>query len=264
MAWQGVPFPYFSNAVENLSVALSSIPKIILESPTDLSTPLMTAAAAVIGGCIPAAIAWRTFKLNSAQLQTERKEQQNFLREERIAQSESLEADRQMQLLIAEKNFNMQVLSVNRQAWINSLRELISECCVFGEKLFDANSHYYFKRKIYDDYIDKTEHDLTSRDNAVVLEFAGEFNLAHSQLNEVRERHDLILVKIQLMLNPSESESSAIMTAIMRLRCRGGELGKEGNSYASVYPLVKNDIAEIIRLSHICLKKEWMRVKEGT
>lgn len=263
MAWQGVPFPYLSNVAEHLSVALSSIPKLIFESPTDLTTPLLTAAAAVIGGCIPAAIAWRTFKLSSAQLQAERQEQQRFLREERIAQNDSLEADRQMQLLIAEKNFNMEVLSVNRQAWINNVRDLIAECCVLCTKMFDEEYDIINKRKQYDEFVAEYYTPVNLNYRELYSQFVDELSTAREVYHLTREKIDLIYSKLQLMLNPGEVESSLIITVLFRLRCRGAELSEEGNTYASVYGDLRADISELIKLTHVCLKKEWVRVKSG-
>lgn len=264
MAWQGVPFPYLSNVAEHLSVAFSSIPKIIFESPTDWTTPIMTAAAAVIGGCIPAAIAWRTFKLSSAQMQAERQEQQRFLREERIAQNESLEADRQMQFLIAEKNFNMEVLSVNRQAWINNVRDLIAECCVLCTKMFDEQYDINNKSKLYQDFVDEYYTPVNTDYRELYTQFAEELRAARQTYNQTREKSDLLYSQIQLMLNPGEVECSSIITVLFRLRCRGAELLEEGNTYASVYGNLRTDISELINLTHVCLKKEWVRVKSGT
>ncbi|HHA2248979.1 TPA: hypothetical protein ACOEHG_003890 [Enterobacter ludwigii] len=264
MTWQGVPFPYLSNVSEHISVALSSIPKIAFESPTDLTTPLMTAVAAVIGGCIPAAIAWRTFKLSSAQLQVERQEQQRFLREERIAQNESLEADRQMQLLIAEKNFNMEVLSVNRQAWINNVRDLIAECCVVGTKMFDERYALNNKTEQFNNFMAEyyTPVNLTYKE--VFEQFSDELDLARKNYNKTQEQLDFLYSKIRLMLNPEEEESSSIINVLFRLRCRGAELTEQGNTYGAVYGELRGDINELIDLTHTCLKKEWVRVKSGT
>jgi len=224
----------------------------------------VTAGAVVIGGAIPAAIAWRTFKYSSKQLKEDREEQKSMFREERIAQNESLEAERKLQLVIAEKNFNLQVLSTNRQAWINKVRDLISECCVLGESLFDANHRFYTARNNFD----KASADVDDDGN---VKSKSNFELAFEELNAashavdlVRSKIDLVLVKIRLMLNPNETDSRNIIICLMRLKCRGSELSSQEQTYTETYPKMRDDIEEIIYLTHICLKKEWERVKNGT
>lgn len=152
MAWQGIPFRVPIDVNDYISVALNSIPKITIESPTDYWGVALTAGAALVGGIIPAWIAKRTFRENAALLKsereeqqifltTERKRQQEFLIEERLEHSKSLEADRQTQILIAERNFNMQVLSANRQAWICTLRDLLAEYAVQASSKFEAQNN---------------------------------------------------------------------------------------------------------------------------
>lgn len=156
MAWQGIPFRFPLETNDFISIALNHIPKILMESTTDYKGLWLTAGAALAGGIIPAAIAgitfWQNTRLVRAEralqqtfleterekqqsfLKTEREEQQTFLVDERKAQLASLAEDRDAQLAIAKSNFNMQVLSVNRQAWINSFRDLIAEYCVLTTK----------------------------------------------------------------------------------------------------------------------------------
>ncbi|MFP2164559.1 hypothetical protein ACLEYI_06245 [Enterobacter ludwigii] len=267
MAWQGIPFRVPFDVNDYISVALNSIPKITIESPTDYWGVALTAGAALVGGIIPAWIAKRTFRENAALLKSEREEQQNFLTierkrqqefliEERLEHSKSLEADRQTQILIAERNFNMQVLSANRQAWICTLRDLLAEYAVQASLKFEAQNNSNKKRKRY--FPDDDSH-LSSEERSIA---AKEFHEAIHQVDMERQKLDLLLNKIELMLNPDELLTKQLLVALYNLRAIGGGF-REGGKFDDLYGELRSDTQKLIVLSQKCLKNEWVRVKQG-
>lgn len=268
MAWHGIPFrvPFDTNDI--VTIALNSIPKINLESSTDYWGVALTAGAALIGGIIPAWIAKRTFRDNAALLKSEREAQQDFLIiertrqqafliEERLEQAKSLEADRQTQILVAEKNFNMQVLSVNRQAWICTVRDLLAEYAVQASSKFDAQNKSGKKRKVVfsDDFKSLSDAERTTAEN--------EFFEAVNQVEKERKNLDLLLNKIELMLNPEEKISREIISVLYQLRAVGGGFW-DGKEFNDLYGELRSNTQQLIKLSQKCLKDEWVRVKKGS
>ncbi|MGK3190924.1 hypothetical protein [Enterobacter soli] len=267
MAWQGVPFRVPFDVNEYISIALNSLPKITIENPTDYWGVALTAGAALVGGIIPAWIAKRTFRENAALLKSEREEQQNFLTierkrqqefliEERLEHSKSLEADRQTQILIAERNFNMQVLSANRQAWICTLRDLLAEYAVQASSKFETQNNSNKKRKRYlpgeDSHLSLEEKEIAKK----------EFYEAINLVDEERQKLDLLLNKIELMLNPEELLTKQLLVELYNLRAIGGGF-REGRKFEDLYGELRKGTTQLIELSQKCLKNEWIRVKKG-
>lgn len=253
MAWQGIPFRLPFEHSDLLSVALSSIPKIIIESPADLKGPLLTAVAALLGGLIPALIAWKTYKANAKQLQ-----------EDRALQQQSIEADRDSQQLIAERNFNLQVLSNNRQIWIKELRNLISEVCVYGFEKFEIAYDVTCAAKALKDF----EPFLASNANSTgaLEEYKKRSDLFQSKALEARvanKKFDLLVHKIDLMLNPSELISTSIMARIYTIRACGGKIEDPNYGYSKAYDMLSTEVDKLIKLTQKCLKTEWEKVKRA-
>ncbi|WP_133623010.1 hypothetical protein [Erwinia sp. LJJL01] len=154
MAWHGIPFLYTHDAAtETLNVAFKTLPKIFIESPPDYTNVIITGIVSLVAGIIPASIAVWTFKRNAENMKAEREHQQEFLREDRERQQlfleadrnkqqESFEQDRKTQIEIAKTNFDMQVLSGNRQSWINSLRDVVAEYTVAAPSLIEATNQF--------------------------------------------------------------------------------------------------------------------------
>lgn len=275
MAWQGVPFRVPFDLNEYISIGLNSIPKIILESSTDYWGLLLTAGAALAGGIIPALIAWRTFNQNSKLLKSERKlqhdfligergRQEDFLNKQMAEQNKSLEADRQTQITVAEKNFNMQVLSANRQAWINTFRDLISEYCVETNKNLTELSEQQLMNIQYNSYdaaYKKFPENLEAK--RLYEKALSELASAQKTLEDTQYSIDRIKYKIILMINPNEDEANTIMQIMKSMRVKIATFGREQESYENIYHGIYKDTEALISITHKLLKKEWERVKKG-
>lgn len=285
MAWQGIPFRVPLETNEFLTLALNSIPKMTmkLETDPDYKGLMLTAGAALVGGIIPAIIAGLTFWINSRNVKRERKEQerflsnergaqQQFLKDERIAQGESLDADREAQLAIATKNFNMQVLSANRQAWINDVRSTVSEFLSLLDVCLMANFDARFKGGEFERYSNLLKNTSLTGEYAeqykYILERSNQINEAieqnHAKLDEVRSRIKFLENKIKLLLNPHERLSKLIIRRIELLRGLVWHLKKAD---VDLSRQLRSDVESIeiklVRNLQKCLKKEWERVKDG-
>lgn len=261
MTWQGIPFRLIEQkSTDYISIALSSVPKISLDSPPDYTGPAITALAALIGGLIPSIIAWRTFKRNAEHtrrerisqqdfLRRERAAQQQFLKEERAAQNAALELDRQVQLRIASQNFNMQVLSANRQAWINEIRDKSSELISKINLLILLNDEYH-----------KINLEQTSPGNYKRGQ-EKDLRLVREKLTEQISLFTLLVVKIELMLNADEEISIDIMSSIVKLRKLSDDVAYY--SAATCLKDIDSEIKIFKKLIKTLLKSEWVRVKEG-
>lgn len=271
MAWQGVPFLLHQNLSTNdLVIALSRMPKIVVDSPPDYTNLVVTALVSLVAGIIPASIAVWTFKRNAENIQTEREKQQEFLREDREKQQESLKQDRETQILVAERNFNMQVLSGNRQSWINNLRDIVAEYTVEAPGLIDATNQYRMQVahiKTYHSRMEKQDpHSKSDFFRAEYQKAIQEMDAVLSIMSQRSDKVSLLCSKILMMLNPQEEEYSKINLIFSRIRKMNSELidYDMGNKlFEKHFPETLTLMSDLIDLSQKILKREWGRVKQG-
>ena len=283
MTWQGVPFRLLDHkTADYISIALSSIPKISLDSPPDYTGPAITALAALIGGLIPSLIAWRTFKRNAEHTKQERIEQQDFLRQERAAQQQflkderaaqnsALELDRKVQLEIASQNFNMQVLSANRQAWINEFRTIVAEYASLLPVHLSKMADYSIALKGLTTYLNVINSPSVShvvRDetfNSGYSKSSDKFEQERSLLNAYEEKNRILEAKIKMMLNPIEEEFKDFMLFFSKVANIKKKLNDDVDlkEFGNIFTEMINVSSEVLALTQIILKKEWIRVKKG-
>ena len=137
-------------------------------------------------------------------------------------------------LKVARRQINASVLSTNRQKWIETLRDMVSE-------LISLLVSSLVIRSAWKSKWDKGRGPL--REDAALLHKLERIVLAHS--------------KIRLLLKPNDVDHQqldrAIDTAIKRLQA---EESLDSDTDA--------DIETITKLSQVILKREWERVKLGT
>ena len=124
----------------------------------------------------------------------------------------------------ARRQSHVAVLAANRQAWINTLRELIAECMSISGLIHLA--------------------DWSQRPQ-------GDFE-------EKMERLSFLISKIRLMINPKEEDHQRLvqlLSEIMKsLRERKANAPKNAAAGAKA-------VQELVPLSQAILKREWERVK---
>lgn len=279
MSWQGVPFKLLeAGSVEQLFLKLTSLPKIIIDTPTDYSQLWLTVGATFLGGIIPALIAWRTFHVNAKNVRKERDEQQRFLKSERAKQQlfmmgerasqfASLKEEREIQKMLTQKTINAQVISANRQKWINDFRDNIAEFCLLMFNHYDARSSYLIterKLRVITDIYKGTNYseDFRARYQDASDEFAS--CLERSQLTH--NGMDKMKFLILLSLNPKEKETHEIKRLMIFLKTSINRLVIDEASgglanVTEVYTDLLNGSEELMEVVGGILKREWERVK---
>lgn len=124
-------------------------------------------------------------------------------------------------LWAARRQSRVTVLSANRQAWINTLRDLLAECMAISGFIHCA------------DWSDRKQ----------------------SEFDEKMERFALIVSKIRLMLNPNEQDHKLLSEMLGELMHSIQSLQEKDAVKGS--QLMK----DFVPLSQIILKNEWERVK---
>lgn len=125
-------------------------------------------------------------------------------------------------LWAAKKQANVSVLSANRQAWINALRDCMAE---------------YFATANYIHATDWSEHPL-------------------SEHHEKMARLAFLNSKIRLMLNPDEDDHKALVRALgeFALLCSSAPKKKDKPAWHRHHD-------DSMTLTQSILKREWQRVK---
>lgn len=125
----------------------------------------------------------------------------------------------------AQRQSRVTVLSANRQAWINNLRELISEYISISGLIHAG------------DWSGRTETDFDQK----------------------MERLALLNAKIRLMINPREQDHERLTKLLGDLVLTMG--GRAANGEKKNPEKARGIINELIPLSQSILKREWERVK---
>ena len=136
-------------------------------------------------------------------------------------------------LFVARRQFNANVLSANRQKWIENLRDALAE---FIALLVAA---IVVKANWKEDW----------REGRAAL-------AANPALLHEVERMVLSQSKIRLLINPTEADHVKLYQLIDAAQRRI-------RSEASTDAETEKDIEDISRLAQVILKREWQRVKRG-
>ncbi|EKN3596681.1 hypothetical protein FG435_003757 [Yersinia enterocolitica] len=260
MEWRGIPFPEtVERIVTNTSLAIDKIPKVYIDTGDNTwsvtATMIATILGSLIAGSIPAAIAWRTIKKN-----------QESVEKDRIAQQASFDKDRDAQLLIATRSFNAQVLSTNRQAWINELRDIITEFISSVEPYINSyhdfisatNSYKEFK-EYYDSHTLKTNSLIDG-----LNEFSKSMIDARVLFKEQDKTLNRMITKASLMLNPKESSYAEIITTMNEIYILPKVTFRtENHDLSEMFTVAYSKLDDVLKQVQQCLKDEWEKVKDG-
>ncbi|HCT5888878.1 hypothetical protein OW959_19310 [Klebsiella pneumoniae] len=225
MAWQGIPYPSFISNTIDAGLTVTKIPEIIVDTGIGWDTIFGSVLAAFIGAALPTAVAWYTIKKNDDLAATDRDNQRH----------------------IAEMAFDSQVLSTNRQQWINTLRSYCSEFIMSCEK------NKRFRR------LHSAERDEARLNNGMNEKANEYFAVAVDSEHRILE----LATNIQLMLNPHEWTSKAI------LKCQENMIFLLENENINMFYEDDSEVEKAyrrlkrlyIKSTQRCLKTEWKRVK---
>lgn len=240
MSWLGIPYPLSETTfLDSGILSVSKVPEISVNTGFGWDNVVGTILAAFVGALIPALIAFYSIRKND--LYSEKQRQQ---------QKEDLEASINTQLEVSSLSFNAQVLSNNRQGWINNLRNLTAEFVSLCE---DFISSRYFFHKAYRKLDRFSAHDEVTREY-------------RDRTYEIKRQIIKTKTNIELMLNPNELTSKSIFVAMNRIVSVINEddfkhtlFKKHGESWET-YDKTKFAFIKVMKR---CLKTEWKRVKNG-
>lgn len=231
MTWQGIPFLYDPNTI-SYGLSVSKIPEIAVHTSSGFAweTIIASVLGAIIASAIPATIAWWSINKNIKTLEEDRQKQQI-----------SFDADRNAQLDIASKNLNAQVLSNNRQQWINNLRDSISDYLGSVSALRRSR------------VIARWCWDSAQKDNR-------DFHIDHRDavlaMTDDNETMDRLAYKIKLLVNPVEPVAIEIINVLNEMPQYTGDFQNKPDKLK-----IKELSDKLILHSQIYLKAEWERVK---
>ncbi|MCI1676615.1 MAG: hypothetical protein LKK36_06150 [Ewingella americana] len=261
MTWQGIPYPFTTEQVSSSThFALDYLPKIFLDTGDNTwsvaATMIATILGSLIAGTIPAVIAWKTIKKN-----------QEIIESDRRVQQISFDKDRDAQLLISERNFNAQVISANRQAWINELRAVISEFVANSENMVELSLKSSVAYKAYNDCKENIKgRDFSETSNNQLIAFFNDYMDINKELRNLQNRWGLLMHKASLMLNPQEEISEKIISRMNKIYdfalfdCRSSHSKKEDVNQFHVVRGYCNVLLDDVK---VCLKNEWVKTKLG-
>jgi hypothetical protein len=232
MIWQSLSFSSIGGFTSNFNYwDISTIPQLSVFTHPDFAWDTLVASvtAAIIASAIPAFIAWWSIRKNIS-----------TLREDREKQLQGLDKDRNAQVTISSNNIRAQIVSANRQAWINELRNASSE---FGAEVLKI---VYKRKQLYKEIEANLDHNY----------------IKQLQLENIDEEYKMFLLfnKIILMINPEEEESKKVLYSMGRLKTMIDNLLKTGNIDVES---LNREHGLFIRCIQFVLKKEWVRVKNN-
>ena len=142
-------------------------------------------------------------------------------------------------LAVAKRNFNATVISANRQKWMELLRETLAELISLFVAALIVKAKW--QRRAAQD---KWDHGR------------GALETEPGLIDKV-QRMVLTQAKIRLLLNPNEADHQRLYQAI-------DSAGKRLQSEESQEAETEADIEAITKLAQTILKREWLRVKQGS
>ncbi|MFB4912678.1 hypothetical protein ACE3KU_03500 [Enterobacter hormaechei subsp. steigerwaltii] len=235
MSWQGIPYPSFISNTIDAGLTVTKIPEVLVNTGFGWDTVAGSVVAAFIGAALPTALAFHTLRRND-----------NLAAAERANQLADLAEARETQIQLARMTFNAQVLSSNRQQWINNLRENVS-CYIslLGVELS--------LRTLYD--VQKKSPNQAS---------GSHFDTLQQSIENKRKISELA-TKIELMLNPNELTTKALLQCIREVDkiIRNEEPLMFFKEESEASKQFARKIKSLKRVTQRCLKNEWKRVKEG-
>lgn len=240
MAWQGIPFLLKGDEVfYHAEILLSQIPKIVLEMP-EKGGGLEAFFTALIAGGIPAIVAYLAMRSNT-----------KLITKQQVQHGE-----------IADKTIKAQVVAANRQAWINEIRDLMSQFAADNRECFKRQWNYFCADELFSKY--------QLNDKNIKLDvFLEERRSAQRMLEDALRDRDVVLKKIHyvknrilLMLNHEEAKCADLiemMTSIENIAI--GLTDDDLKTYRRLNKKLKIETDNFITASQSYLKAEWEAIK---
>ncbi|VEJ54666.1 Uncharacterised protein [Pragia fontium] len=259
MKWKLCPLEQGENYISQV-LHVTELPEMAVQLSSGFSWE--TILASLIAGCIPAFISYQAIKNTSKNINMTIDSQNKNLVETINSQEN-----------IAAKSMKVEVLSKNRQSWINELRDNSAKYLSLVIKVALIRSGISINSYKHDELLEQFE--LIKSNSAhpeseqyICAEkgldgFLKAIERDQAQIRINQSELSLVVYKIRLLLNPSEEISQKIiynmMSTVKELGAVTLKNEKEGVNYISKIEMVSEDFTALIQL---CLKDEWERVKK--
>ncbi|VEB98196.1 Uncharacterised protein [Klebsiella pneumoniae] len=220
MTWLGIPYPSSNSSfLDSGILTLGKLPTVVVDSGFGWDTVSASILGAIIGAAIPAAISYYAIS-NSAK---------------------TMKDDREEHAVYAKEQLRAQLVSSSRQLWINELRDSAAKYISVANKL--NNLQILITNEFRKD---------EQKDDAYYREIRMEATNIKSDLTFFK-------AKIEMLLNPNEHESDAVIIAMNNYATITNEF-KPGDEhdFEKVMEVIKRFKANIQLIS----KAEWKKIKD--
>lgn len=215
MAWQGVPFLHEGLSFLNSGVlTVNRIPLISVDTGFGWDT----FASTILAGLITGGISWYAIRTNNKILKDERE------RQEKLAQTQ----------------LKAQYISVNRQQWINELRDTVAMYIAGIVKHWNLHGQ---------------GHDLFKQKGTLSCV---EVDDLMKQVNDLHGETSFLVAKISLLLNPYEEECAEIIEIQSDIV---GYLNDIDFTKPINMPMLNKRLVDVTELTQKICKAEWERIK---
>lgn len=219
MTWLGIPFPLGnSNFLDSGILTLGKLPTVVVDSGFGWDTVFASILGAIIGATIPAAISYYAIS-NSAK---------------------TMKDDRDGHAEHAKEQLRAQLISSSRQAWINELRDSAAKYISVANKLNNLQI-------LITNEFEKND----QKDDAYYREIRMEATNTKSDLTFLK-------AKIEMLLNPNEHESDAVIIALNDYAKISNEfMPGDYHDFDKIMEVIKRFKINIQKIS----KAEWDKIK---
>ncbi|EOT5387358.1 hypothetical protein ACNRPG_003953 [Klebsiella oxytoca] len=220
MTWLGIPYPSSNSSfLDSGILTLGKLPTVVVDSGFGWDTVSASILGAIIGAAIPAAISYYAIS-NSAK---------------------TMKDDREEHAVYAKEQLRAQLVSSSRQLWINELRDSAAKYISVANKL--NNLQILITNEFRKD---------EQKDDAYYREIRMEATNIKSDLTFFK-------AKIEMLLNPNEHESDAVIIAMNNYATITNEF-KPGDEhdFEKIMEVIKRFKANIQLIS----KAEWKKIKD--
>lgn len=220
MTWLGIPYTLnHSNFLDTGILSLAKLPTIVVDSGFGWDVVFASVLGAILGATIPGFISYCAISNSAKTMKAERDEHAKY----------------------AKEQLRAQLVSSSRQQWINTLRDCAANYLSVANKL--NNLQILITNELKKD---------KAKDDPHYLGLLKEESAVKSDLTFLK-------VKIEMLLNPEEHESNAVITELT-------EFTEISNKFSPGDEHDTNRIMEIFKkvkenIQLIC-KAEWEKIKE--
>lgn len=250
MKWKLCPLEEGENYI-NQVLHVTELPEMAVQLSSSFGWE--TILASLIAGCIPAFISYQAIKNTSKNInKTIDSQNKNLI--ETINSQEN----------IAASSMKVEVLSKNRQAWINELRETSAKYLTIVTRCSLLVSAYRKNKILHEKYLSEKRRGLILTED-LEDKLKSTFEIVKEQKLEITAAQyeiSMAFNKINLLLNPTEKPSIKIIENMNGTINLLGKAISDDVVDPKVIRKTQTLCDQFTSIIQYCLKEEWEKVKE--